>query len=238
MQHEATLVDDVVGAVACLCIAMLGVFGRLRSFIHPRYVIFTTALAFIGYVLLVLSAYRRWTQRHQRGGWGVPRLGTLAVLAAIVGLIASPSGALTSYTANQRRTSRYVDKEAVRRAHWYDNPETIFQYTQVMSLEEGAQRLRGRKVMATGFVWDSPQADADRMYVGRMVISCCALDATPVALVIHRPGWRRDFPVNSWVRVTGTLVPADASSKSPLMVRPTGVERVERPKEPHDYIGY
>ncbi|HEX3647040.1 MAG TPA: TIGR03943 family protein [Pseudonocardiaceae bacterium] len=90
--------------------------------------------------------------------------------------------------------------------------------------------LDTRTVALTGFVVHAGRAD----YVARLVITCCAADATPmtVALTSHL-----DLPNNQWIRITGRLrsgsaTPADGYTPT---LRVIGVHTVAPPADPYEH---
>jgi len=93
--------------------------------------------------------------------------------------------------------------------------------------------LTGRTLTLTGFVVRSGSTDS--FTLTRFVISCCAVDAQPVGVVVLAgSGALPDS--DAWVRVTGSLVSnPDASSGDRLVVRPASITPVAQPKDPYEY---
>ncbi|GAA3560717.1 TIGR03943 family protein [Amycolatopsis ultiminotia] len=92
--------------------------------------------------------------------------------------------------------------------------------------------LNGRTVQVSGFVVQT----GGRTLLARLVISCCAADASPVTVHLSGGGAER-FPSDTWLRVTGQVVPgtaSEANSYTPDLV-PATVERISAPKDPYEY---
>ncbi|MFD2473691.1 TIGR03943 family putative permease subunit [Amycolatopsis silviterrae] len=92
--------------------------------------------------------------------------------------------------------------------------------------------MNGRTVEISGFVVHT----GGQTLLARLVISCCAADAAPVT--VHLKGGDADrFPSDTWLRVTGQIVPGtatEANSYTPDLV-PATVERITAPKDPYEY---
>ncbi|MEV0066441.1 TIGR03943 family protein [Amycolatopsis sp. NPDC050768] len=92
--------------------------------------------------------------------------------------------------------------------------------------------MNGRTIGMSGFVVH----EGSTTLLARLVISCCAADAAPVT--VHLKGGAADrFPSDTWLRVTGLVVPGTANennSYTPDFV-PATVERIDAPKDPYEY---
>jgi uncharacterized repeat protein (TIGR03943 family) len=92
--------------------------------------------------------------------------------------------------------------------------------------------LDTRTVTLTGFVVH----DAGIDYVARLVITCCAADATPmtVALSGHQAA---NLPDNQWIDVTGRLHPGSATTANGYTptLNVTGLHTVDPPADPYEH---
>ncbi len=99
---------------------------------------------------------------------------------------------------------------------------------------QGPDAVAGQPVSVVGYVLD--RGEGDVFWVARLTVSCCAVDAQPVGVAVHRPGWRRELKPDAWVSVRGTFVDASdlpASAQHAVVVEPSGVETVPEPKDPY-----
>ena len=95
-----------------------------------------------------------------------------------------------------------------------------------------AASLLGRTVALTGFVVHDNGTD----YVARLVITCCAADATPmkVALTGRQAG---QLSNDQWIQVTGMLRPSsatEANGYTPTMIV-SALTTVDAPANPYEY---
>jgi uncharacterized repeat protein (TIGR03943 family) len=87
--------------------------------------------------------------------------------------------------------------------------------------------LRGRTVALTGFV----VRRGPDVQLARMVITCCAADATPMTVRLSgTSGLRQD----EWITVRGTLVEGAGERYLPEMAV-ADVEHTTQPREPYEY---
>ncbi|MDV6013800.1 TIGR03943 family putative permease subunit [Haloechinothrix sp. LS1_15] len=94
--------------------------------------------------------------------------------------------------------------------------------------------LDGRTVALTGFVVHQE----GEVQLARMVIACCAADATPVTVRLGgRAGPQvRQFDEDEWIRVTGTLVPGSATEHNNFTpeLDTRQVDGVPEPRQPYE----
>jgi uncharacterized repeat protein (TIGR03943 family) len=96
---------------------------------------------------------------------------------------------------------------------------------------DSERSLKGRTVRLTGFV----TRDADgTWYVTRLLVSCCAADATTAKAEVRGAGAP---PVDTWVTVTGTWHPQGepgADAAWPPVLDAASVRRVRQPDNPYE----
>lgn len=92
--------------------------------------------------------------------------------------------------------------------------------------------LNGRTVRLSGFVVHN---EGNTM-LARMVIGCCAADAYPITVRMVGEGVS-GFGNDTWLEVTGTVVPGTAVRENSYMpdLTLTSVRQVPAPKDPYEY---
>ncbi len=97
-----------------------------------------------------------------------------------------------------------------------------------------AGTLNGRQVRLVGFV---VHGDHDTTYLGRLVIACCAADATPLKVRLEGRNGLQSLPQDSWFEVRGQLVPG--SAKKNTRYTPTftvlDLHPIPAPTEPYEF---
>ncbi|MFH8896727.1 TIGR03943 family putative permease subunit [Streptomyces coeruleorubidus] len=167
---------------------------------------------------------------HTHGPAG-PRVAWFLTLPALA-LLLFPPPALGSYSAD-----READRRAARGVGTFPalpagNPLdlTVGDFGSRAVYDTG-RSLTGRTVRLTGFV----TGDADgTWYVTRLLVSCCAADATTAKAEVRGAGAP---PVDTWVSVTGTWHPEGEPGSDaawPPVLDVTSVRRVPQPDNPYE----
>jgi uncharacterized repeat protein (TIGR03943 family) len=99
---------------------------------------------------------------------------------------------------------------------------------------DDAGSLNGRQVRLLGFV---VHGDHDATYLGRLVIACCAADATPLKVRLQGRNGLVSLPQDGWFEVRGQLVPGSARSNSRYTPTLTvsDLHPVPAPTEPYEF---
>ena len=100
------------------------------------------------------------------------------------------------------------------------------------SVWDGTHSLTGRTVALTGFVVQQ----GGSAYVARLVITCCAADATPMKVRLDG-GQAAVLPDDQWIVAIGLLMPGSATAANEytptLEVR--GLTPISPPADPYEY---
>lgn len=222
----------------------LGATGQLGLYIHPRYYVFTVVMAVIGGVLAVAAfALAPAPDEHDeedlpargRGWWTLG--GLLLVAASAVALLALPPSTLSAASAADRDVNSSdavlaVDAPTLSGADY--GAFTVKDWAVVLRSPASAGSIEGQRATVTGFVTPDETDPDNVFYVTRFVVTCCAVDAQPVGVPVYLPGWREDFPVETWVDVEGAFAtnPSVVSSEA-LVIVPSTTETTEQPAEPY-----
>lgn len=106
---------------------------------------------------------------------------------------------------------------------------------------DSKKTLVGRRVLLTGFLTPAGGSGAEaaggRMYLTRMVLTCCAADARPIKVALSGQV-PPDLTANTWVRVVGTYTPTserDQVNREPIpgLVAQT-TTRIPAPSAPYE----
>ncbi|MFJ4567694.1 TIGR03943 family putative permease subunit [Streptomyces caelestis] len=167
---------------------------------------------------------------HSHGPIG-PRVAWFLTLPALA-LLLFPPPALGSYSAEREAAQRSARGIGTFPALPAGNPLdlTLGEFGSRAVYDSG-RSLRGRTVRLTGFV----TRDADgTWYVTRLLVSCCAADATTAKTEVRGAGAP---PVDTWVAVTGTWHPQGelgSAAAWPPVLDATSVQRVRQPDNPYE----
>ncbi len=99
---------------------------------------------------------------------------------------------------------------------------------------DDAGSVNGRQVRLVGFI---VHGGGDTTYLGRLVISCCAADATPVKVRLEGRTGLAYLPQDGWYEVRGQVVPGSARSNTRFTPTLTvsDLHQIPTPREPYEY---
>jgi len=230
--------------------------GQLSLYIHPRYHLFTAAMAVIavfavvaglGYSSRGQSAADGHEHDHDHDDappstgsrWAFWASSVLSVVA-LAGLVVIPPATLGSVTVDNRAINQSGlgdTAQAFDQARSGDTDVfaafTVREWAGLLRQTVDPGFYRGKPVDVVGFVAADPAED-DIFYVTRFVVSCCSVDAQPVGIPVKLQGWQQQWSEESWVRLTGEFSPhQEPGSAHPLVVEIGSIEPAEAPNEPY-----
>lgn len=224
----------------------LGLSGQLGLYIHPRYFVFTVAMAVIGLVLVVAGfGLREKFEVEQTGPArsalttvGVVLLGVIAVATIVV-----PPTTLTSATASQREinsggvaTEAAAEEAAALIGTGDFESLTVKEWVSLLGQSSDPLFFADKTARITGFVSPDANDPENVFYVARFVVTCCAVDATPIGVPVYLPGWQSNYETDEWVQVTGRLmVNPSARVTEPLAIDAVEIVPVDQPSDPYVY---
>ncbi len=229
--------------VLTLVTVWLGWQGMLGFYIHPRYNLFTLAMAVIGVALMAIALFVPHTghshagHKHAKGHSVMEWLSLSLVAVVVVIALVLPPTTLSSYTAENRSfgtvaTSPAADAIDVDSTTSGFENLTVRDWASLLIQTQDPSFFRGKPFSALGTITDT--GDPDVFFLTRFVVTCCAVDAQPVSIPVYYPGWGDDFAVDSWVTVTGGFqVLPQVAEPGNLAVVPADVVNEEVPREPY-----
>lgn len=147
-------------------------------------------------------------------------------------LIAPP--ALGSYAANRATVTRVPpatsDYPSLRAG---DPLQMRLDEYEARAVWDAGRNMSGRTFRLIGFVTERPGGG---YYLTRMVISCCAADATAVRISVT--GSAGSYPSDTWIEVTGHYDGLDHAREKEVgpvaIIRADSVQQIPAPKEPYE----
>jgi len=168
---------------------------------------------------------------HAHGG---PRIAWLLTLPALA-LLLFPPPALGSYSASREEAQRAAQGVGSFSALPAGSPLdiSVAQYSSRAIYDTG-HSLKGRTLRMTGFVTHGSNGT---WYVTRLLVTCCAADATISKVEIRGDEADGAPQTDSWVTVTGTWVPKGKLGTDgawPPVLKAAQVKQVKEPADPYD----
>ncbi len=142
------------------------------------------------------------------------------------------NGSNPSQSSNTTQDDQYLlpkNKQGQIRAQVVD-------FLYAAQLPEVRDQLENKAVEVIGQLMPAKTNNpkGNRYVVVRMMMTCCAADAQPVALPIE-PQQKPDLPDMAWIKVTGKAVfPVEGGQRKPL-IQNAVLEKIDPPDEPFLY---
>ena len=234
--------------------------GQLNLLIHPNYflLVFVTSIILfllaIGKLFLIINNYRsqsQWSTTNNTGqqttllpkGWA----SSLLLVVAIAGLVINPK-VLSSQAATQRGLSDSLPPTTLQTQSFLTStpPEkrSLIEWVRTLNVYPEPDSYTNQPANITGFVIHLSQLPENYIYLSRFVLTCCAVDAYPVGIIVELPTSRSQFPTDSWLNVKGvmkteTLAPLDPKStktqQRQLVLQGVEIKTIPTPKNPYSY---
>lgn len=209
---------------------------KLKWYIHPRYELFSLALATTGVLLALATLITLPKHNHKTSHKRYRPYGTMVIIIiSVVMLLVIQPAALTSLTVSQRvmnsgatATGDARESAILKERGSYTN-FTIKDWSLLLSQSSDPKQYQNKPAKVSGFITASK--DENVFFVSRFVVTCCALDARPIGVPVYSPGWRKTFAPDQWVETSGVFIAnpntntTDRTVVSPDYVRPIDKEK-------------
>lgn len=225
------------GIFLLITIAILTIWlffnDKLVLFIHPRYFIFTVILGAIGLVFGVVSWIvfaNNKKEKHEIDN--KPKIknylyASLSFLVICILTLFTPTGLSTTNISVERVNNFTFNNEEVPNndlSEWsVKNWSAILKNN--LNFDETAE------VTLKGFI---VPIDKDNYYLTKYVLSCCAIDAQPVAVPVNQQDWQNIAQEGDWVNVKATFIEPTVEGYSKSL-KPLNMEKINEPDNPYDY---
>ena len=231
-----------------------GITGQYRLLIHPNYffLMFTSSI-----VLLLLGLFRGLLLVKSSKGLPnkvehitlfPPGFGSsLLLLIAIAGLLIPPN-VLTSTTALQRGVTETLPAAHSQPQSFIANtkPEerSLIDWVRTLNAYPEPDAYQGQPAHITGFVVDLPELPDNYLLLSRFIITCCAVDASPIGIPIQLNNTQEKYPSDTWLEVRGKMTTATLAvrdrtdrirEKRQLVVSATSIKPIPTPADPYAY---
>lgn len=164
--------------------------------------------------------------------------GVAVIVSAALALLVAPPAALTASTATQREVNTSaVDASVTAEAPTGDTASfTVRDWATLLRQGASEQFLAGRTATVSGFVTPDASDPENVFYVARFIVTCCAVDAQPVGVPIHQPGWASTWAEGEWLKVTGGFgANPSVTSGEAVVLEPDTVTPIDEPAMPYVY---
>ncbi|MGW6732233.1 TIGR03943 family putative permease subunit [Streptomyces sp. NPDC055013] len=203
----------------------------VQAGLRPYLVVSGSLLVLLGTAAAVVGRREQEPHGEHGGHHHGPRIAWLLALPALA-LLLFPPPALGSYSAGREAAQRAAQGVGAFPALPAGDPValTLAEFSS-RAIYDSGRSLTGRTVRMTGFV---TRDDDGTWYVTRLLVSCCAADATTGKAEIRGADAP---PADAWVTVTGTWHPRGALGTDgawPPVLDAASVRRVAQPANPYE----
>ncbi len=206
----------------------IGADGTYRRYVLPSHGWLVLAAGLV-LVLLAVAALVRDRRAPPSGPCAAPVAWLLTLPTLVVALVAPPALG-SDAVARAGEVNAVVPVTAVfPPLPAGPAPEVGLGEFVQRALFDTAGSVRGRTVTLVGFV---ARRDGE-IDLARLRIVCCAADARPS--VVRLAGDTGEAVPDTWLRVTGVLVPGEPGDRGPPAVSVRAVEQVDAPADPYEY---
>lgn len=111
---------------------------------------------------------------------------------------------------------------------------TILDWVRAFNYTQDPAQFDGQPADVVGFVYHRPALPEGQFLVSRFVVTCCAADASGVALLAAWPE-SASLAENAWVRVRGPVRAAELDGRPIPLIQVESVEPTAQPDHPYMY---
>jgi uncharacterized repeat protein (TIGR03943 family) len=221
---------------------------QLQLLIHPNYF----GLVLGSGLVLVLLALAKVGQKMQKkspspqvqhltllpSGWG----SGLLLAAALAGFLIAPRP-LSSEMALKRGVADSLPVTRLQtqnfRATVKPEERSLIDWVRTLDAYPEPDAYKGQKVKVTGFVINVPYLGENYFLLSRFILTCCAVDAYPVALPVKLEASRSPYPNDTWLEISGEMTTeilnTGSSQKRQLVIAAKTVKPIPTPADPYGY---
>lgn len=194
--------------------------GQLYLLIHPNYFLLVFASGIILFILSmakivqVVLDYKNNSYLEEKDDYQGANLlpkgwaSSLLLSVAILGLTIQPM-VLNSETALQRGITDSLPPTTLQAESFLNQtpPEgrSLIDWVRTINVYPEPDNHIGQPANITGFVVHINHLPENIIYLSRFVLTCCAVDAYPVGILVELPTPRQEFPPDTWLEVQGVM---------------------------------
>jgi len=211
--------------------------NRLTLYIHPRYVLFTVTAVSIGLVLFCIALVVQNNKKHKKRN-NQKQLDVVSSLPLylLVGcaLFLAPS-ALSQSLASSRSSASQQNNLSDTRHSTLDTFSTdltrfsIADWNNLLASRPSPKQIDNKQANIEGFIYSD---DRGQVFVARFRLTCCAVDATPLAVPLISTPELAAIEFGEWVIVTGAFTKT-TDDTHPWQLAVETITKIEEPDEPY-----
>jgi putative membrane protein len=221
--------------------------GQLVLYVHPRYVEFTNLSSIVSIIGSIICIYYFFNEFkiNSINYKDVFNIGNIAILFLLI-FITFPPTTLSSATAAQRGVGTSLNSNKVVEIQlnpFLQNDSQTYEISDWLNLlnyDQDLQNYKDKKVVISGFAFFGDNIVKDggeyKYYkLSRFVITCCAVDARPVGLIVKYLNEKDIILKDKWYKVSGRFIIEKINGIETLVVDSQKAISIEQPDNPYIY---
>ncbi len=243
------------GLLACGYIILIAVRGQLGFYIHPRYHLLAVVATVAGSMLLILdiilqlhhnparkrraSARPAPTKHPKKPRRTIPILSIITAGILALAIILPPRPLSSSSAANRATSGPTSTTGRCEKPEPLDGkPVSMNRWRSAFDDCPNDSFFDGVTIDVTGFVARDPSGFYDNRYfeLSRFVISCCAVDSTPINILVKSPDAER-YRNNQWLQVRGQVKRELSGGKAVYVLTNPTITPTTEPANPYEFLG-
>jgi uncharacterized repeat protein (TIGR03943 family) len=199
---------------------LVGGFGVYKNFVH-----------FDNKKINIKNIFQKMFQQAKTNG--------LIIIFLLIVLIFPISSLSSSLASNRTVNVGYSGGTEAQVSPLLDRPTGQFNvgdWVRLKSSEADLDRLADKEVNISGFAFENPdsQFTDNNFFLGRFVITCCAVDATPIGLEIsNTENEATEIKFGDWYEVSGRTKVESKDNTDYLIVVPESITNIPEPENPY-----
>ncbi|MDO4773712.1 MAG: TIGR03943 family protein [Candidatus Saccharibacteria bacterium] len=218
--------------------------GNLSAYIHPRYHLFTVIMiALCGMAALIdiiHTLYRHHRALRTERPTQPDIVSSIVIIVLLLGIILPPQSlSLHAATTRARDTNDSLPFAPTQTAACHP-PETgqqgntlLYRWLSAVHACATPDDFVGEAITMVGFITEQPD-DLRSFYLTRFLVSCCAVDSTPLRVRVIAPTWRTDHTPGQWLRVEGKVAKDRTGA---LVITDATLTPINQPASPYEFLG-
>lgn len=243
------------GLLACDYIILIAVRGQLGFYIHPRYHLLAVVATVAGGMLLLIdivlqlrhnlagkrraSARPAPTKHPKKPRRTIPILSIVTAGILVLSSILPPRPLSSSSAANRATSGPTSTTGRCDKPEPLDGkPVSMNRWRSAFDDCPNDSFFDGVTIDVTGFVARDPGGFYDNRYfeLSRFVISCCAVDSTPVSILVKSPDAER-YRDNQWLQIRGQIKRELSGGKAVYVLTNPTITPTTEPTNPYEFLG-
>lgn len=157
---------------------------------------------------------------------------------AIYGFYNEPKP-LSSSTALTRGISTEIDvsSNSLTSLSFLPRPEDrkLIDWVRALNMDPEPSKYIGQKVKLNGFIIIDETISSDHFYIAKFMISCCAADARPLAMLVKYDSSKLQIGNDMWIELEGTFIEEDINGQRTAVINANNIKEIPIPENPYEY---